>query len=175
MSSNKKISVMWDHFMDINRKHPTIGVIRRNEITQSSRAPVSVTGVGDACGSSDGDGTNGTTNSSNGGEIINSAHYNVEESCELRYTLLGCVPLEEAHTDRNLAKIIKEEYPLKWWKTHRAIYPHPYQIAIQKLNAVASSVPCERVFSAAGNILNERRTRLGIRKLQQLIFLNQNM
>lgn len=36
------------------------------------------------------------------------AHYISEESCELRYCLLDCGPLEEAHTARNLAKIIMQ-------------------------------------------------------------------
>ncbi|CAH0717193.1 unnamed protein product, partial [Brenthis ino] len=71
--------------------------------------------------------------------------------------------------------IDRSECPLKWWKIHRESYPNLYKVAVQKLNAMASSVPCERVFSAAGNMLNERRTRLGIRKLQQLVFLNQNI
>ncbi|KAF9816277.1 hypothetical protein SFRURICE_003828, partial [Spodoptera frugiperda] len=73
-------------------------------------------------------------------------------------------------------KIInRNECPLKWWREHKSVYPTLYKIAATKLNAMASSVPCERVFSAAGNILNERRTRLGVRKLQQLLFLNQNL
>ncbi|XP_072933649.1 uncharacterized protein [Epargyreus clarus] len=70
--------------------------------------------------------------------------------------------------------IARTDCPLKWWRDHRSIYPNLYKIAATKLNAMASSVPCERVFSAAGNILNERRTRLGTRKLQQLLFLQQN-
>lgn len=68
----------------------------------------------------------------------------------------------------------RESCPLEWWKENRATYPRLYNIAIRRLNAMASSVPCERVFAAAGNILNDRRTRLGCRKLQQLIFLQQN-
>ncbi|XP_050561099.1 zinc finger BED domain-containing protein 4 [Spodoptera frugiperda] len=59
-------------------------------------------------------------------------------------------------------KIInRNECPLKWWREHKSGYPTLYKIAATKLNAMASSVPCERVFSAAGNILNERWTRLG--------------
>lgn len=70
--------------------------------------------------------------------------------------------------------ISRTDCPLQWWKAHKAVYPHLYKVAVQKLNAMASSVPCERVFSAAGNIMTERRTRLGCRKLQQLLFLQQN-
>ncbi|KAL0811816.1 hypothetical protein ABMA28_009244 [Loxostege sticticalis] len=73
-------------------------------------------------------------------------------------------------------KIIgRTECPLKWWKEHKAIYPTLYILACKTLNAMALSVPCERIFSAAGNIMTERRTRLGVRKLQQLVFLQQNL
>ncbi|CAH2103396.1 unnamed protein product [Euphydryas editha] len=71
--------------------------------------------------------------------------------------------------------IPRTDCPMKWWRSHQAAYPTLYKIAVKKLNAMSSSVPCERVFSAAGNIMQERRTRLGIRKLQQLIFLQQNL
>lgn len=81
------------------------------------------------------------------------------------------VEVQRYHDDKIIART---DCPLKWWREHRNIYPNLYKIAATKLNAMASSVPCERVFSAAGNILNDRRTRLGVRKLQQLVFLQQN-
>ncbi|XP_028161108.1 zinc finger BED domain-containing protein 4-like [Ostrinia furnacalis] len=68
----------------------------------------------------------------------------------------------------------KNTSPLNWWKEHRNIYPHLYTLAVTTLNTMATSVPCERIFSACGNLINDRRTRLGCRKVQQLMFLNQN-
>ncbi|XP_047505129.1 E3 SUMO-protein ligase ZBED1-like [Pieris napi] len=64
--------------------------------------------------------------------------------------------------------------PLQWWKQRKDVYPHLNALAITKLNAMATSVPCERLFSACGLLLNDRRTRLGTRKVQQLMFLHQN-
>lgn len=64
--------------------------------------------------------------------------------------------------------------PLEWWKERRNIYPHLFHLAMRNLNAMATSVPCERIFSACGRLINERRTRLGCRKVQQLMFLHQN-
>lgn len=64
--------------------------------------------------------------------------------------------------------------PLDWWKEQKNAYPNLYSLAVTKLNAMATSVPCERIFSACGILLNDRRTRLGRRKVQQLMFLNQN-
>ncbi|CAK1603037.1 unnamed protein product [Parnassius mnemosyne] len=63
---------------------------------------------------------------------------------------------------------------LEWWKKRKDVYPHLYALALKKLNAMATSVPCERLFSSCGLLLNDRRTRLGTRKVQQLMFLNQN-
>lgn len=68
----------------------------------------------------------------------------------------------------------RNEDPLEWWNASKHSFPNLAVLARQKLNFVATSVPCERLFSKAGYILNDRRTRLGIRKIQQLLFLNTN-
>ncbi|XP_045489807.1 zinc finger BED domain-containing protein 4-like [Pieris rapae] len=64
--------------------------------------------------------------------------------------------------------------PLTWWRANQGVYPNLAKLAKLKLNAMATSVPCERLFSVAGNILTERRSQFGSRKAQQLIFLQQN-
>ncbi|XP_049877872.1 zinc finger BED domain-containing protein 4-like [Pectinophora gossypiella] len=74
----------------------------------------------------------------------------------------------------DLPPLGRVEDPLQWWHTFQHSYPHLAVLARKKLNFLATSVPCERLFSKAGNILNERRTRLGVRKVQQLLFLNFN-
>lgn len=73
-----------------------------------------------------------------------------------------------------LPVIGRQQDPLEWWKTFKHSFPNLAVLARSKLNFMATSVPCERLFSKAGNIMNERRTRLGIRKMQQLLFLNSN-
>lgn len=64
--------------------------------------------------------------------------------------------------------------PLTWWHERKSFYPHLYKYALNRLHLVATSVPCERIFSKAGHILNERRTRLTTKKLSQLLFISNN-
>ncbi|XP_025829087.1 LOW QUALITY PROTEIN: uncharacterized protein LOC112904078 [Agrilus planipennis] len=65
--------------------------------------------------------------------------------------------------------------PLEWWKNHRHVYPNLSQIFIKHSNIVATSVPCERMFSKSGLIVNQRRTRLTTQKVEKLMFLNINL
>lgn len=51
-------------------------------------------------------------------------------------------------------------------------YPNLYEIAIKYLSIVGTSVPSERLFSKAGNILTEKRSRLSGTRLSKLIFLS---
>ncbi|XP_035207734.1 uncharacterized protein LOC118182493 [Stegodyphus dumicola] len=64
--------------------------------------------------------------------------------------------------------------PLEWWEKNKNVFPNLYELSRKKLGLVATSVPCERVFSKAGLILNDRRNRLSGQKLKQLIFLHYN-
>ncbi|XP_073727347.1 zinc finger BED domain-containing protein 4-like isoform X3 [Misgurnus anguillicaudatus] len=47
--------------------------------------------------------------------------------------------------------------PLAYWSTHKAIYPHLYQLSKLFLCTPASSVPCERIFSKAGEIVSKKK------------------
>ena len=48
---------------------------------------------------------------------------------------------------------------LAWWKAHKGSYPILSQLAFDILAVLAMSAECERLFSAAGRVLNERRAR----------------
>lgn len=65
--------------------------------------------------------------------------------------------------------------PLEWWKNHCAVYPNLTKLYVRHCNIVATSVPCERMFSKSGLIINQRRTRLTTKKVEKLMFLNVNM
>lgn len=54
----------------------------------------------------------------------------------------------------------RNENPLKWWEDRKRIYSILYSFMRKRLCVMATSVPCERVFSKAGHVLNERRTSL---------------
>ncbi|KAL0830016.1 hypothetical protein ABMA28_003474 [Loxostege sticticalis] len=68
----------------------------------------------------------------------------------------------------------RKSNPLIWWHERKLVYPLLYKYAIKRLHLIATSVPCERIFSKAGYTLNERRTRLRTKKLSQLLFINSN-
>jgi hypothetical protein len=64
---------------------------------------------------------------------------------------------------------------LEWWKCNEYLYPRLAKVAKNILAIPASSVPSERVFSLAGNIVNKKRSRLNADNIDKLIFLNMNM
>ncbi|KAG8228081.1 hypothetical protein J437_LFUL000081 [Ladona fulva] len=70
--------------------------------------------------------------------------------------------------------ISRKENPLVWWEARKKIYPRLSKLAKKHLAVVATSVPSERVFSKAGQIISERRSRLKSSTVQKLVFLNSN-
>ncbi|CAH0555111.1 unnamed protein product [Brassicogethes aeneus] len=82
--------------------------------------------------------------------------------------------IEEPILARKDTKGIFQDH-LLWWHQRKHIYPKLYQIMKTRLNIMATSVPCERIFSKAGQIVSERRERLKTDKISQVIFLNYNL
>jgi hypothetical protein len=58
------------------------------------------------------------------------------------------------------ADVTQETDIVKWWSDHAKVYPTLARAAQDILPMQASSVPCERVFSAAKLIATDRRARL---------------
>lgn len=67
--------------------------------------------------------------------------------------------------------IPRTEDPLKYWQTVKHAYPSLNKIAIQYLGVVGTSVPSERLFSKAGAIKVDNRSRLSGDLLNKLLFL----
>ncbi|XP_049772569.1 E3 SUMO-protein ligase ZBED1-like [Schistocerca cancellata] len=80
----------------------------------------------------------------------------------------------EVHRYMDSPVISRSEDPLAWWRENQYIFPNIAKVVREKFNIVATSVPCERIFSKTGIIINERRTRLKASKVEKLIFLNMN-
>jgi len=58
--------------------------------------------------------------------------------------------------------------PLDFWQKHRVLLDPLFEIAMKYSTIPATSVPSERVFSKAGEILNAKH-------LDILLFLNKNL
>ena len=64
--------------------------------------------------------------------------------------------------------------PLQWWKTNCYRFPGIAKVAKKILCIPATSVPSERIFSAAGIIVNKLRASLSNDNVDALIFLHVN-
>ncbi|XP_055634137.1 zinc finger BED domain-containing protein 4-like [Toxorhynchites rutilus septentrionalis] len=80
-----------------------------------------------------------------------------------------------------LDKYIAEPYlsrhgdPLDWWNSRKHVYPNLYRIMLTRLCIIATSVPCERIFSKTGQLISERRSALSPKNVAKIMFLNVNL
>ena len=65
--------------------------------------------------------------------------------------------------------------PLLYWKEKQASWPLLATLARKYLAPPCTTVPSEKLFSTAGNIVTDKRTRLDAEKVEMLLFLNKNM
>lgn len=65
--------------------------------------------------------------------------------------------------------------PLTWWKSNECKYPHIAKMARCYLAVPGSSVPSERVFSTAGDIVTAKRSTLSPDNVDTLVFLKKNL
>ena len=68
----------------------------------------------------------------------------------------------------------KSMNPLEWWKKNSEIFPLLSGIAKKWFCIPASSATSERVFSAGGNIVSYKRTRLEPDNVDKLLYIHQN-
>nr|CAI5847648.1 unnamed protein product [Callosobruchus analis] len=70
--------------------------------------------------------------------------------------------------------LARHEDPLKFWRQQHFNFPNLSSIAKERLCVLATSVPCERQFSKASQMITDRRNKLSPSKAEKLIFLNSN-
>jgi len=72
-------------------------------------------------------------------------------------------------------KIDKDVNVLLYWDNNKPLYPVLATIAQHVLCIPATNTSVERLFSDSGNTITNRRTRLQTTKVNQLLFIRQNL
>ncbi len=70
---------------------------------------------------------------------------------------------------------LDQKEPLKWWKMREHRLKYMSQLVKKTLCITASSVPSERLFSSAGNLVNQKRSSLSPENVDSLLFLHENL
>ncbi|XP_039593879.1 zinc finger BED domain-containing protein 4-like [Polypterus senegalus] len=81
----------------------------------------------------------------------------------------------ETELYRREASIPLSYCPLTWWRENSSKYPLLSPLVKEYLSIPATSVPSERVFSTAGDIVTAQRSQLLPENVDMLIFLKKNM
>ena len=75
-----------------------------------------------------------------------------------------------------LPRIKRNEDPIQWWHTvGRVQFPMLFLGAQKYQCMTATSVPSERVFSRAGNVITKKRASLGTQLVNEIVTLSHNM
>ena len=69
----------------------------------------------------------------------------------------------------------RESNPLDYWKSRQTMWPNLALLAQKYLCSPPATVASERLFSAAANICTDSRNRLSPKKVEQLLFLKENL
>jgi len=67
------------------------------------------------------------------------------------------------------------ENPHSWWQKNEQLYPLHATLARKFLSRPATSVPCERMWSEAGNIVSEKRSSLDKDSVCMLVVSEHNL
>jgi len=65
------------------------------------------------------------------------------------------------------AEFDEDSCPPEWWKSHAGA-----TLARKYLTTPATTVPCERLFSASGNTVNKKRASLSADNVSKLVCLS---
>ena len=71
-------------------------------------------------------------------------------------------------------KVIDTNDVFDWWDKNKLRFPNIFPFIKKYLVIPATSVPSERVFSKAGEIISAKRTRISRKHANELVFLNVN-
>ena len=87
--------------------------------------------------------------------------------------------LVKQEVERYMAESVEQSdsennFVLNWYKQRLNVYPRLARLARRYLACPASSVPSERLFSSAGNLLTKKRSCLKPDNVDKLLFLHKN-
>jgi hypothetical protein len=82
---------------------------------------------------------------------------------------------QPAASAKTVSKIKFPTDPVVWWGSNAARFPLLSRVARKYFSAPASSVCSERLFSTAGHIITDERSRLDPDRAEMLLFLNRNL
>ena len=81
----------------------------------------------------------------------------------------------ETHQYLQQRNIGRKEDSLSWWQQNGSHYPQLALLAMKYLCIPSTSVPAERLFSKAGELVSARRSRLKPKHVNMYLFLNKNL
>lgn len=81
-------------------------------------------------------------------------------------------PGRDIYRYRAEPSISMEDCPLQWWSAHSGAHDKLALLARKYLATPASTVPCERLFSVAGHIVQKKRSALLSENVNQLVCLS---
>ena len=78
----------------------------------------------------------------------------------------------QTEVERYMAEPQKREYPLEWWRANTHCFPYMQKLAKKFVCRPSTSVPSERLFSAAGHTVTKDRARLDPNTVDEHLFLH---
>lgn len=83
--------------------------------------------------------------------------FDEEVSDKLIYTNSTSAAIVEVDKYLQEQLIPRHENPLKWWNDNRNVYPCLFELMKKRHYVLATSVPCERIFSKAEQTISKKR------------------
>ncbi|XP_060077513.1 E3 SUMO-protein ligase ZBED1-like [Ylistrum balloti] len=81
---------------------------------------------------------------------------------------------DEVAAYQKVDTLLMNQNPLLWWKENAYLYPRLSKLAKRYHCVPGTSVPSERIFSCAGDIVTAQRSTLKSKNVDALIFLKKN-
>ena len=84
-------------------------------------------------------------------------------------------PVMEMNKYEKETVLPRAKKPLSWWKVNGCAMPGMKILAKKYLSCPATSTPSERLFSKAGELINQRRSNISDKNINVVLFLNKNL